>query len=292
MSENVFGVLTLATKEDYLKAIGLALTLRISNPGLNIAVACEYEVKNYLIPYFDYVVTQDKSVKGFEHKLNIDKYTPFKKTLFLDSDIFVFRRLNDFIENWPKVPYTACGRYVYEGYSAFGFDRKLFIEKNNFEKMVCVDGSGHGYFILPDAIPFFDRARSIAKNYKEHAGDIRLADEDVVNMVMTEFGYDPAEYDDFFSRFLSAKKGTLKMDIIKAKCGFFRKDNDVFQEPCIMHFAADEAPVYYSFQLYKLFRFKEVRCKGLWVVMLGDIYKLYLRGKLSSLKRKFRSLFP
>ncbi|OYV43651.1 MAG: hypothetical protein B7X10_06355, partial [Burkholderiales bacterium 21-58-4] len=56
-----FGVLTLATPNDHLKAIGLALSLRVSNPGVPTAVACSPAVGSLLEPYFDHVIAEDPS---------------------------------------------------------------------------------------------------------------------------------------------------------------------------------------------------------------------------------------
>jgi hypothetical protein len=86
-----FGVLTLATANDCRKAIGLALSVRVSNPGTPIAVACSANVRPQLVRYFDYVVDKDPEVHGYLHKLNLDRYSPFDETFYFDSDILVFR---------------------------------------------------------------------------------------------------------------------------------------------------------------------------------------------------------
>ena len=75
-----FGILTLATPSDYLKAIGLALSLKVSNPGVPLAVACHPRIKPLLAPHFDFVIDEQPDIRGFAHKVYLDYYTPFEKT--------------------------------------------------------------------------------------------------------------------------------------------------------------------------------------------------------------------
>ena len=80
-----FGVLTLATAGDYRKAIGLALSVRVSNPGVPIAVACAPNMRDLLAPYFDHLIDKDPSLFGYVHKIHLDRYSPFEETFFFDS---------------------------------------------------------------------------------------------------------------------------------------------------------------------------------------------------------------
>ena len=77
-----FGVLTLATAGDYRKAIGLALSVRVSNPGVPIAVACAPSMRGLLAPYFDHLIDKDPSLFGYVHKIHLDRYSPFEETFF------------------------------------------------------------------------------------------------------------------------------------------------------------------------------------------------------------------
>lgn len=252
-----FGILTLATQDDYLKAIGLALSLKVSNPGIPLAVACNPpHLKPLLAPHFDFVIDQRADVRGFAQKVYLDHYSPFEKTLFLDSDIFVFKPVAPFIQSWGDVPYVATGRYVTGGFSTFGFDRDALLHRMGWERMVHIDGAGHAYFCKPACKAIFDRAREITAHYKEIAGNARYADEDVMNIVLTEFNVVPPPRHPFFSRYLSAKRGTLEMDASLGKCYFIQAGSNLKglpSQPCIMHFASNEAPLAYTFQLYKLF---------------------------------------
>ena len=187
MANNEFGILTLATPNDYMKAIGLALSLRVSNHGVPLAVACHPRIKPTLAPYFDYVVDEQPDIRGFAHKVYLDRYTPFDRTLYLDSDILVFKPVAKFIQEWGNVPYVACGEYVTGGASSFGFDRDALLKRMGWERLVCIDGAGHAFFCKPACEAIFARAREITENYKEFAGTARYADEDVMGVVMTDW---------------------------------------------------------------------------------------------------------
>lgn len=280
-----FGILTLATKTDYVKAIGLALSLMKSNPAVERAVACDPSIFPLLKDFYHYLIPEVKGLKGFAHKVYLDKYTPFKKTLFFDSDILVFRDVRPFLDQWPNVPFSSCGKYVVDGFSSFGFDRKAILEKLGKERLVCIDGAGHSVFVLPDAKLVFDRAREITDNYSQYVGNIKYADEDVMNYVMTEMDIPPAEnVPEFFSRYLSIKRGTLKIDLIKPYCGFVEISLNRWYEPCMMHFAANEAPYNYFRFLRVLFSHKKVPVRLLVSPFMKDFFDTHLRPILRKLK--------
>jgi hypothetical protein len=289
-----FGILTLATKNDYLKAIGLALSLRVSNPGVPTAIACSKTVGELVAPYFDFVIEEKPGLKGFVHKVYLDEYTPFKNTIFLDSDILVFKPLKPYVDAWSNRPYAAIGVYMAAGKSSFGLNRPAMMKKFNKDKMVEIGGAGHAAFYKPACTAVFDMAREVTANYKEIAGDIRYADEDVLNIVMTKMEIAPVADSDgdgaFLSRFLSAKRGTMQMDATKGICHYIYVDTGLKREPCIMHFAANEAPTNYTWQLFKLFRAFNVPTDGLLEMGSKDFYEQHIKLRLHLIKVKLMSL--
>ncbi|MBY0579671.1 MAG: hypothetical protein K2P57_11570 [Burkholderiales bacterium] len=273
-----FGVLTLSTPSDYQKAIGLALSLRISNPGVPIAVACwPPSVCKLLEPYFDHVLEQDPSIKGFEHKVNLDRYSPFQETFFFDSDVLIFKPLSGILDDWKTQPYTACGSYATDGFSAFGLDKALVLKRIGKDRLVQIDGAGHAYFRKPECQSIFDLAREITANYADYAGNIRYADEDVMNIAMTILGLRPMPHGNFFSRHLSAVRGTMDMDASVGRCRFNAVVTGQVQEPHMMHFAAREASFAYTAQLRKLYRRFGVSTDGLLKLALSDFYVLHIK---------------
>jgi hypothetical protein len=280
-----FGVLTLATRDDHQKAIGLALSLRVSNPGVPIAVTCSREVGRLLAPYFDHIVEEDPSLRGFVHKLHLDRYSPFDETFFFDSDVLVFRPLAKVLECWRSQPYTACGNYITDGTSPFGLERQRVLKIINHSKLVHIDGAGHAYFRKPDCTPVFELARNIAANYEKYAGNIKLADEDVIDIVMTMLDLKPMPHVEFWSRYCTGLPGSVKIDATSARCELKLAINKHVQFPYMMHFAANEAPFVYAWQLRRLFKKFGVSTKGLFRTA---IVGFYIRCILWPLKRNVK----
>ena len=162
---STFGILTLATPNDYRKAIGLALSVRVSNPGVQIAVACSPRVGKLVAPYFDIIVDENRSLRGFEHKVHLDEYTPFETTFFFDSDILIFRPLQEIVDSWGDQPYLACGIYTTDGFSSFGQDKVKVLKKLGKEKLVTIDGAGHALFRTPQSKEIFDLAREVTARW-------------------------------------------------------------------------------------------------------------------------------
>lgn len=281
-----FGILTLATKKDYQKAIGLALSARLTNPGVPLAAVCTEELKPLLAPYYDKIVIEDPTLRGFVHKIHLDRYTPFEETFFFDSDVLLFRNLNEVLPGFRGQPYRANGIYVTGGRSDFGQDRNKVLEKIKRDKMVCIDGAGHAYFKMPEATKIFELAREITYHYQDYAGDIKFADEDVMNIAMTLLDYEPYMDFQFFSRHMSAKKGTMKMNAAQGKCEFIAQLNGQFQRPHMMHFACREAPFPYVDQLKKLFRHFKVPTKGLDSMAFNDFYATEIDWKVKDFAKK------
>ncbi len=288
MSQNVsqFGILTLATPNDYLKAIGLALSVRVSNPGVPIAVACSAKVRPLLEPYFDHVIEEQKGLRGFVHKVWLDKYSPFEETMFFDSDVFVFKSVKPYVDDWRKHAYTATGKMLATGKSTFGMDRVEMLRQLGKPSLVVIDGAGHAYFRKPDCFAIFDTARDVTARHREIMGPIPYADEDVMDYVMTQYDLPPMPMPDFFSRYRSAVPGTVQLDPGRGHCEFVFKDTGKVMHPCMMHFAANEAPVTYHWKLFKLFRQFGVKAPGLWASAVKDWQELYIRLPLHKYRKR------
>ena len=285
-----FGILTLATRNDYLKAIGLALSVRVSNPGVPIAVACPPNARHLLEPYFDHVIVERPGLRGFVHKVYLDHYSPFEETMFFDSDVLVFKPLQPYVDVWRKHPYTATGKMMSTGKSAFGMDRADMLRQLDKKELVVIDGAGHAFFRKPACAEIFDAARDVTARHKQIMGDIRYADEDVMDYVLTKFGIPPMPKPDFFSRYISGMPGTVKLDAAKGACEFVFRDTGVPMRPCMMHFAANEAPFSYHWQLRKLFRAFDVKTDGLLRSALHDAFERYVKTPLHVWKKRLLAL--
>jgi hypothetical protein len=284
-----FGVLTLATRGDYQKAIGLALSLRVSNPGVSVAVACSPGLRPVLSPYFDHVIDEAPALRGFVHKVHLDRYTPFDDTFFFDSDVLVFKPLGPIVEAWGDRPYNACGEFMSNGISYFGLDRAAVCRKLGAERLVTIDGAGHTFFRKPACIPVFELAREVTRRYGEYAGEVRYADEDVMNIVLTMMGIEPRPRWDFFSRHLTATPGTLQIDAVNGRCEMVERATGKVLRPYMMHFAANEGPFTYARELRKLFVKFGADPSGLYRIAIADFFEIEVRWRIGMWMRKLLS---
>lgn len=287
-----FGILTLATPKDATKAIGLALSLRVSNPGVPIAVTCSKELAPLFQEIFDHVIHEDARLRGFRHKLELDRYSPFEETFFFDADVLVFRSLLEILPEWRVHPYAACGEWIAEGVSPFGLDRKQVLQKIQRSALVHIDGAGHAYFRKPECAPTFELARAVADDYERFAGRIKLADEDVMDIALSILNAKPMPRHGFWSRYCTARRGTIRMDASVGVCEFADSETGEHVRPHMMHFAASEAPVAYYLQLRKLFRKFGVDLSSLRSVFSTDVHSRYVRLPINRLANKVRRAVP
>jgi hypothetical protein len=285
-ADKSFGILTLATPNDYPKAIGLALSARVSNPGIPLAVACSAAVAAKLEPYFDYIVIEKPGLRGFVHKVYLDVYTPFETTFFFDSDVLLFRSLLPYLEQWNAESYSVVGRFVEGGVSAFGLDIDRVIERLGVDRMVSIDGAGHVLFRKPSSEKVFERAREITSRYSEYAGAAKYADEDVMAIVLTELKVTPMEPGEFFSVFASPIPGTLRMDSRIGLCEYLEKRDRSPAKPCMMHFVANGSPLRYGLELCRLFRAFGVSWRSLVPMILKDFYVIKIRWPLGEFLKR------
>ena len=96
------GILTTAFgKRHYLKlALSLARSCHYHSPEIPLAIITDQPENRSLQHHFDYVLPLGQDLghsgdldwkgSGFMHKLYIDKLSPFKQTVFLDSDCLLY----------------------------------------------------------------------------------------------------------------------------------------------------------------------------------------------------------
>jgi hypothetical protein len=282
-----FGVLTLATPNDYRKAIGLALSLRVSNPGVPVAVACAPKLRAAMAPYFDHVIDEDPSLRGFVHKVHLDRYSPFEDTFFFDSDVLVFRDLRPVAEQWSDQPYNACGLYKSDGVTGWGFDRAYVCRRIDRDRLVCIDGAGHAFFRKPGCARVFDLAREVTANYPDYVGGrIRYADEEAMSIALTLLDLVPRPHWDFFSRHLSAVPGTLKIDALAGRCEMIERSTRDVLRPYMMHFAANEGAFVYARELRRLFRRFGADPSGLYRAAFADAFETEVKWPAKALVKK------
>jgi len=290
-----FGVLTMATSNDYLKALGLSLSIRKHNPDVKIAIACYKDVSDKIGKYFDYVIEQRHDLKGFEHKVYLDEYSPFDKTFFFDADVLFFKSLNPVYEEWKGRAYTARGVYESVGVSSFGLDFEIALAKIGKDKLVRIGGAGHAYFEKPACKDVFNLARKITKDYTNYANPCKYADEDVMAIAMTILDLKPMKTVDFQSRLLHAIPGSFRMNVVEGVCTFSKKENQFKAlekgrqvSPYMVHFATREGALVYRRALSQIFKENGIAMEyELWCLAFSDLKSTFVIKLKKSVKKFF-----
>lgn len=258
------GVLTMCYKADWHKAVGLSLCLRTRATKLPTAVVAPESLRGKLEPYFDHFVSERADLRGFMHKVYLDEYSPFTKTLFIDADTLVFRDPQELFDRWAGHAYMARGRSVKEGKSSFGLDRSRILKRLNKENFACIDGAGHAYFEKPDCHAVFDRAREILQEYSSWAPGAAIADEDILGIVMTEFDIYPEKNKQVVGFPKAILKTIHPMDPVKGRCEYIDSDGDRLK-PLIMHFPRNMSPIWYHRMLSNIAKQYNCQKKIQWI---------------------------
>lgn len=88
-----FGVVYLAIGEANLREVGRSsVMLRITNPGIPITVFTD-DPGNALLPSFASIRPIDNEISPFKLKVRAMRQSPYRKTLFLDTDTFILRSI-------------------------------------------------------------------------------------------------------------------------------------------------------------------------------------------------------
>ena len=103
---------------------------------------------------------------------------------------------------------------------------------------------------------------------------------------MTMLDLAPAPGHDFFSRYLTITPGSLTMDATLGQCSFIARHSGQRLDPYMMHFASNEAPFPYAWQLYKLFKKNGVATDGLFSEALKDFYTMEVLWPLKALLKR------
>jgi len=282
------GVITLAVEKDYKKAIALALTLKEHSPSLPISIVCSNKLTNFVSPYFDKVIIERSDLKGFEHKLYLDEYSPYINTFFFDADILIIKDILPIINLWSGSDYAVRGYIITKEkgkkISNFGLDRINALQLIDKKEFSVIDGAGHAYFEKPACKVLFNTAREILKEYPKYKAN-SFADEDAVGIAMTKLDIKPKDNNAFLGSPWCAQKGSFKIDTNKGICTYVDKQVGII-DPYVVHFPRFVYPYIYTVELKKIFKKNNVRIGGLYSNMLVEIFTGRVLWRLSRLKKR------
>ncbi|NMC99445.1 MAG: hypothetical protein GYA62_06980 [Bacteroidales bacterium] len=233
------GILTIAIgKRYYNQAILLAKSAILNSPYTLRAIVTDKP--EYFNGYFDYCIKYNEPfANAFKIKLQLMNYSPFEKTLFIDSDSLIINSVENvftFLNNdrFFVSPGLKVMNGIWYNINIFELINKIglsylyklnsgffaFIKNKNSEKLF--EKANFFYNILPDL--GFDY-------FRENI----YPDEPALSLSLAFYNIEP--FNDFnrFSRTLINKNGKVIIDIPNRRC-FFKK-GDEFCTPNVIHFA-------------------------------------------------------
>lgn len=89
------GILYIATDEDYLEQAELSAKVLQQTMDIPIGVVSNQEVSS---PYFDEVIIDEVSRENFDDKPRNIHQTPFDKTIYIDTDIYIISNIEEIFD--------------------------------------------------------------------------------------------------------------------------------------------------------------------------------------------------
>lgn len=242
MNEN--GILTLAFGTDkYINmAINLGRSIRLNSPNIKTAIVTDSE--NFELSNFYDVIIPLNTVfgKNVEQKLYLDKYSPFDKTLYIDSDCLVFRDLEFAFDLFRDSRAIAIGtEFFFPGDDCAFADVNIVTKNLGIKKIPRFNGGV--YYVSKTSIQpnILAKARGFIDDYKELGfwsfRDQGPADELLIGTAVEYMGYNNISDNGNLMRTPIGIIGVLDIDIFKGKSKFNKYGFDV--DPAIIHFAGN-----------------------------------------------------
>lgn len=157
-------------RDGYLRmASGLARSIRLYNAEVPLAVISDRDSSS-LRRWFDIIIPLKPELgPGLAHKLNLDRYSPFERTLFIDADFLVFDNVDRLWRYFDdNNPFGLFGRYMKTGEVHYAIeDAAKCMAKLGLSRMVMTN-TGVLYFDKSEtAKQVFHTARAVAQQAED-----------------------------------------------------------------------------------------------------------------------------
>lgn len=164
------GVITLAYgRPRYVEqSRDLALSMQLHDPALPCALITDSTDPD-LSSYFSHIIPyKPEWGKEVRQKLYLDHYSPFERTVFIDSDCLVVRNLNPVWEAFVGQSVGVPGfRYISKGTIDPCFDVDHVLAETGLPELAKFNGGLYYFARSPQTDAFFEQARRIAAQWRE-----------------------------------------------------------------------------------------------------------------------------
>ncbi|MBW4689891.1 MAG: hypothetical protein KME40_33620 [Komarekiella atlantica HA4396-MV6] len=247
------GVITYAYGASYYieMAKSLARSLRLHSPNILRAIVTDSQNDRELFELFDYVINCKKEYgSNVIQKLHLYDYSPFKRTLYIDSDCIAVRDINFIFDAFKGRSFSVTGDiYLQAGDKDMFMDVDYILNRFALKKLPKFNGGLYYFEQTNTAQAVFETAIEFSRDWKklgisEFRGD-GPNDERIIAIAMMLHNQSLFQDNGNMMRTPIGLRGSLDVDVITGK-STFQKYNKVVS-PALVHFACvwAEHPVYY-----------------------------------------------
>jgi hypothetical protein len=221
------------------QARSLAHSLQVHAPHLPRTLITDTKSAEICSLYTQVVPYRPDFGSGVRQKMFLDQYSPYDKTLFVDSDCLVLSNLDAFWLAFEGQYFGVPGfKYLYKGTQDPYMDVDHVLEKLQLTSVPKFNGGTYYFTRSQQAANFFETARKILDDWrdlglKEFRGN-GPGDEAVYAVAMAIHGIGPTSMGVGGMWTPASSKGPLHLDSIQGTCSFEKEGKML--SPEVIHF--------------------------------------------------------
>ena len=229
--------------ERYLEqARSLAHSLQLHAPQLPRTLITDSKNPEILGQFTDVILYRPEYGSQMRQKMFLDRYTPYKQTLYIDSDCLVLGNLDAFWSTFAGQYFGVPGyRYLHKGSTDPYLDVDHVLETLHLTAIPKFNGGTFYFTRSPEADEFFATARNIWDNFRT----LRLRefrrdgtnDEAVYALAMAVHHMGPTSMGPGGMWTPVGYKGPLLLDALNGTCSFEKEGMKL--SPEIIHFPGE-----------------------------------------------------
>lgn len=242
MDQPVRGIITFAYgKPKYINmAINLAYSLELTNPHVPRAIITDTHDKRAQ-RYFHKVIPLDPSFgKGLSQKIKMAHYSPFDKTLFIDSDCLVVKDITFLFQEFSDDNVSVIGTARTSG-EWLGVNISHFIKEHHLPFLPVFNGGLYYFKKNRTAFKIFNEAFGLVNSYEQLGfshHELGANEEPLMAYAMAKHHEPP--YPDETGKGMYTPigiRGGLSISVAKGYCTFQKYHQRVY--PLIVHFVGN-----------------------------------------------------
>jgi hypothetical protein len=300
MTQMKRGILTIAYGAPKYLRMGRALALSIRHHNDEEQIAVVTDTPGYFEDTYDHVIPVDTNYgTGVTQKLHLDRYTPFKETLFIDSDCLLYgttERLWDFFSVEKGIGVRSV-RPLTHGDTCHGvrdFDR--YLDYFDLKSIPNLKGGFYYFDGSDEALEVFETARDIyairedveLTSFKNAA----VADEAVIGTAMELCGADPLPIDSAPVNTFIGETEPVDLNVLEGKSRFIK--SGLLREPIAIHYGLNTQEGYLYLRDVRRLELKE-KVAAEWRARItgrSEATRRWLERKWQNIERRTEAIGP